>query len=346
MLDRLDFWASGHTAEPLRFAAAENAKQALDQLARTEDIRIAPGAKRLAIAGYHKDSVTVFDIDFEATHAAHDSEANAPALTLNSHFTIAHPSLKEPHGLDFIDAKTLVVGNRAGGVSILALPDGTPTNGRFEAHTARLLRRMNLSEKIHHPGSVCVASHPGETPVLLVANNYNQRITRHAVFDFGPLKVARHKIFIADQLDVPDGITVTPDKSVFAVSNHMTHEVLLWRNDESTKPDTPPFARLAGTIYPHGLRFTPDGEKLVVASAGTPTVSVYARPPGGWTDVETPDFVATVIGNDDFHRGHTNPAEGGPKGLDIDPTGQIVLITNEEVALQAFWLNDLLKPTR
>ncbi|MEM1377732.1 MAG: hypothetical protein AAGG69_10115, partial [Pseudomonadota bacterium] len=64
MLDTIDHWAPERVAKPLAIGTTNHTAHALGELARTEDVRVAPGGKRLAIAGYHKDRVTIFDIDF------------------------------------------------------------------------------------------------------------------------------------------------------------------------------------------------------------------------------------------------------------------------------------------
>ena len=43
-----------------------------------------------------------------------------------------------------------------------------------------------------------------------------------------------------------------------------------------------------------------------------------------------------------FQRGRTNDAEGGPKGVDIDNSGTILVVTCEEQPLAFFRVADLI----
>ena len=67
------------------------------------------------------------------------------------------------------------------------------------------------------------------------------------------------------------------DNEWIAISNHDAHVVLVYRWTPSLNEQSEPDAVLRGTIYPHGLQFTPDGRHLIVADAGRPYVNVYER---------------------------------------------------------------------
>ena len=89
--------------------------------------------------------------------------------------------------------------------------------------------------------------------------------------------------------------------------------------------------------YPHGLRFAAGDERLLVADAGAPHVHVFAasereagtaprilrRPSRSWTTRRS-------------SRGHHTPQEGGPKGIELDPRTNILLVTSEETPLSCF----------
>src|SRR5690606_6035906 len=92
-----------------------------------------------------------------------------------------------------------------------------------------------------------------------------------------------------------------------------------------------PDATLRGILYPHGLRFSPDGGLLFAADAGAPFVHVYRNDGAAWRGDLYPVASLRVIDDASYNRGRANPQEGGPKGLDLSPDGSVLVVTCEEV---------------
>ena len=72
------------------------------------------------------------------------------------------------------------------------------------------------------------------------------------------------------------------------------------------------------------------------ADAGNPAVLMFERPEWGWMGDITPASVFAPISEAVFRKGRHNPQEGGPKGIDIDPTGPVLAVTNEVQPLAFF----------
>jgi sugar lactone lactonase YvrE len=116
------------------------------------------------------------------------------------------------------------------------------------------------------------------------------------------------------------------------VSSHGTHDVKLYAVSNTLGPDSEPAGTLSGAGYPHGLQFSADDAFLLVADAGSQVVNVYQRG-AGWDGEHRPVHSVEVIDDVAFARGRRNIEEGGPKGLAIDRTGELVAITCEEQPL-------------
>jgi hypothetical protein len=96
-------------------------RDTLGALGRTEDVRLAPGGKRLVIACYALDRIAVADVVLDS------SQVRIERLEL-----LPSPALGEPHGVDFVDEETIVVAGRQGGLGVFRLPapDARPRHGR------------------------------------------------------------------------------------------------------------------------------------------------------------------------------------------------------------------------
>lgn len=315
------------------------AKVCFHTLARTEDLRLSPDNKWLAFANYHLNCVTLFSI---ALHSARPERS--ARFAIENFWQLSSPTFKELHGLDFLDGRTLVVGNRGGGIDLLNLPHNPPMGGVVHVTPAKTIKRAKKNTAIQNPGSVCAFRRPDGARQILAANNYGHFISSHLLRRVGPFRKLTNEILISGGLDIPDGLAISDDLKHIAVSNHLTHEVLVYRNERHDGGFEEPCARLQKTVYPHGLRFTNTGNRLVVASAGSPFVHVYkGEDDNTWCGVYRPEGSFRVLDEQTFKAGAVNPMEGGPKGVEITANDELLLVTNEHAPLLAFDLQAMLK---
>lgn len=308
---------------------------ALAELGRTEDVHLSPDNQRLAIAGHLSNRVLVLSIDV-------DWGGEAPQVRLHSPQPFTAREFSYPHGLFWSSDDTLLVANRQGGVPVFRIPpsavDATPCE-------LQPLLRLEAAHPglVETPGSVSVLPLLGGCLDVLVCNNYTHQVTQHLV-DLGgarPCAVTGSPL-LARGLEIPDGVAHSPDGRWIAVSNHNEHCVRLYDTSRPLGPDAEPVARLLGVDYPHGLRFAEHSRRVLVADAGAPFVHVFTCPDGGWQGEHWHDGRLQVLDEDTFLQGRSNPQEGGPKGLDIDLQGRLMVITNEMVPLAFFDLGPLL----
>ena len=320
--------------EPVPIVADPGSRRMLDALQRTEDVRFSPDGAWLAVAGFALRTLWL-------ARCAVRTVDGRPELHLSQAYEIECDAFHYPHGLDFLDPGTLVVANREGHVVLLRLPAAPAAGTRVQLAPWRVVRGA-WRARVSSPGSVAVARGWRGRPRLLVCNNYAHTITAHQLGPTPRYRPLWHSTLLTQGLDVPDGVAVAPTGGWVAISNHMTHSVRLY--------DTRlPFGRrrtaegaLQGLDYPHGLRFSADGRHLLVADAGAPDLLVFAAPDGQWSGVRNPVARWRVMDEATFQRGRYNPAEGGPKGLDIDPGMRLVVCTSEHQPLVAFSLEALL----
>jgi hypothetical protein len=312
----------------IEYHASRSVRERLASLGRAEDLRFSPNNSRLAVAGFIRDRIAVFDIDIRK--AGDDMQ-----VTLTGGVELSSPALSRPHGLDFIDDETLVVANRAGDVSMFRLPAGTADVQSCAVAPIQTLAAGGTN-LLNVPGSVSVVGGVGDLVEILICNNAGSDITRHRLDGDGGHGVRSSEVLLRKWLDVPDGVCVSRDRQWLAVSNHGSHCVLLYEYAAHLSPAADPDGMLRGILYPHGVRFTSDGHHVFVAAAGSPYLHVYAQNGDGWRGVRHPAASIRIMDESLFLRGHSSPAEGGPKGIDID-AGQNVLAVASECRPLAFF---------
>src|SRR5262245_2239299 len=89
----------------LDYAATANVRDFLGSIGRTEDVRFSPSNTRLAIAGFLRNKIAVFDISLHCSPSR---------ISLTGVAEISSTYLKHPHGLDFVDDEKILVANRDG----------------------------------------------------------------------------------------------------------------------------------------------------------------------------------------------------------------------------------------
>jgi hypothetical protein len=171
---------------------------------------------------------------------------------------------------------------------------------------------------------------------LLTVHNWANAITRYLLDENGT--IAGGEVVVGRWLDLPDGLTRSSDGRWLAVSNHNTHDVFVFES-AGLHSDADPVGVLRGSGYPHGLRFGLDDRLLLVADAGAPYVDVFERAGDSWATVSYPATTIRVMDDDTFARGHHDAREGGPKGLDVDPRTNVLVITAESAPVAFFDLD-------
>jgi hypothetical protein len=319
--------------QQLEFRASNAVRSMLAEIGRTEDVRFSPDNRLLVLAGFGLNHLLILRIAIERSEAG--------LLVIADDFMeLTSDGIGSAHGVDFLDDRTLAVANRDGLVTILEIPAGELAGRQSHIDPIQELSG-GMFCKLKSPGSIAARRDAGGRISLLVCNNYTHRVTQHVVDPARGYRIRRNRVLLERSLDIPDGIAVSYDERWIAVSNHNTHEVLLFDADALLGPWTEPAGVLADVEYPHGLRFTPDDRHLLVADAGAPLIHVYERG-DGWTGTRDPFRSVTVLDDETFMRGRSNPQEGGPKGLDIDRSGKVVAMTCEEQPLAFFALDEMI----
>jgi hypothetical protein len=311
--------SSGTLRAEIVFEAPGAVREAIVALGRTEDVRFAPGGRRLAIACYARQQIAVAEV--EITRAD-----GRPRVVVTALDALSSAALHEPHGLDWADDETLVVGNRGGTIAVFRLAD--------VGGSTRLQPLGGLGEDgptvLEAPGSVAVRPLGTGGAEVLVCNNWANTVTRHVLDADGRLTPG--EVVARKWLALPDGLALGREGRWLAVSNHDAQTVLVY--DYATlAPDADPVAVLRGVRYPHGLRFDDGDRRLVVADAGAPEIHVFVAPAGDWSGVAYPTATLRVMDDETFARGHHNPQEGGPKGIDLHPGTGVLVATTEHVPL-------------
>jgi DNA-binding beta-propeller fold protein YncE len=319
---------------------------ALAGLGRTEDLQFSPDNRRLAIAGFGRHRVFLVDLDLDHDLGVRGGPVSVTvSVAVTGLVELGSPSLCEPHGLCFLDDRTLVVANRGGEAPIFSLPPPVCGLRQLEVEPVATIC-AGVADGVATPGSVeAWPLAPGLYEVV-ICNNYANNVSRHLVDDRDRCRVLGSEVLLAAGLDVPDGVSVSSDRRWLAVSNHNTHSVLVFRCSPDLAPSAQAHGKLRGVTYPHGLRFTKDGRHLVVADAGAPYVHVFAAPGGDWRGDHDPISTLEVMDAETFQRGRYNPQEGGPKGLDIDRTSRVVAVTSEHQPLALFDAREVLTAAR
>jgi hypothetical protein len=301
---------------------------ALTRLGRTEDVRFSPSGRRLAIAGFELNTLYIIDLEVANVEAE-------LCVTLTGLTEVTSGCLHEPHGVCFLDDDTLAVANRHAEVPILRLPQAVPGLRRIDVEPVQTLRADDV-HGLKSPGSVLASRLAPDVYELLVCNNYADNVSRHVVDGRDDYRVLSSEVLVRGAIDLPDGVALSEDRSWLAISNHNTHSILLYRYTASLGSDTPPDGVLENINYPHGLCFTADGAHVVVADAGTPYVHVFARGGDDWRGARQPIATSRIMDDESFLRGRYNHQEGGPKGLDLDPTMRVIVVSSWFLPLAFF----------
>ena len=326
---------AGTPAPEIQYTSPRSVSHAVSSLGRTEDVCFSPSNRRLAVAALARNRIGVFDIAIAPSRGG-------TQIALTGGVELSSPALQQPHGVDFIDDDTLIVTSRGSGVAIFELPSGAS-----DVRSHELLPMASWpadgTTVFNVPGSVSVVRADEGMCELLICNNGSNSVTRHRL-DRDAGAVIRHSaVLLQRYLDIPDGVSMSPDRRWIAVSNHNTHSVLLYENSSALSAATEPDGILRCVYYPHGLAFSADGRYLFVADAGAPCVHIYAQDAHEWRGVRQPVATVRTMNEAAFRRGRHSAAQGGPKGLDMDAGSNVMVLSSEFQPLAFFDVPTLLR---
>ena len=310
-------------------------EKALKNIGRTEDIKFSPDNNKLAIAGFHKNKILVIDIVIEES-------AGTKLVILTDCLTLTSSGLNAPHGLCFFDNNTIGVANRYGEVMIFKLSE-LDINERVCKTSPIQTLGSNHKHRIKTPGSLIATKIGLDLYELLVCNNYSHKVTRHILDAREDYRSLKNEILLSKELNVPDGIATNKSNLWIAISNHNTHNALLFKNDLSIGPQSEPSGKLNNVKYPHGICFTNDDKFILLADAGTTDVHIYAKNGADWDGNHDPIVSISVMDNTTYVRGSYNPQEGGPKGIDVTADMKIFVTTCHQQTLAFFDLEKILE---
>jgi glycosyltransferase involved in cell wall biosynthesis len=317
----------------VHFSTSDEVGRALQKLGRTEDVKVSPDGRRIAIAGFNSDKILLVEIEQRGS-------GNRVKLFLKDVVEIFSKGLAYPHGLCFIGDSLLAVANREGCAPLIRLPACGLGSYSLDAPTVEVV----LDERwLHSPGSVCSYATGPEQHELLICCNFANYVTRHTLDTGHGINVTANSLLLAGGLDLPDGVAASRDGRWIAVSNHNDQTVWLYDHAASLDTHSEPVGILRGIAYPHGLLFTADQRFIVVADAGAPFLRIYARPGRDWHGELEPVISLRVMSDELFARGNHNPMEGGVKGVDLIAGTNIVVATAEHMTLEFFDLDKLFR---
>jgi hypothetical protein len=313
--------------------APPRVRDALKRIGRTEDVSFSPNNRRMALACFGRNTLAIVDVAINGT-------SGRPQVAITSVEEYSSPDLMEPHGVDFLDDDTIIVGNRAGKAVAFRLPSNGSAGKDADVMPISALPGVEF-ELLNKPGSILIVRAPGRSPEVLICNNRRSSVTRHTVED-DPLRVVSNDLLLRRLLDHPDSVAVTEDNRWIAISNHHSHVVMLYQRTPSLSDDSDPQCILRGTLYPHGLQFSADGRHLFVADAGRPHVHIYARDGEAWRGVQYPKASMRVMSDDIFENG-LDPEGRGAKGVAIDEDGDVLAVTFENQPMAFFDIGAMLE---
>ncbi len=311
------------------FDAPDLVLAALTEIGRTEDVAVSADGSRLALAAFSRNNVYVFSLDIVRCYD------KAPDIRLTGYVVLSSDKFSQPHGCAFLDNDHLLVCNRGGDVVIVQVPEPAAA-GRDVRVDPRLVvsGRGYLNAVVKTPGSVAAYGIGDDRYRALVCSDQWHFITSHVITLGESAGIVNEGIRIEKTLQIPDGISLSPDHQWIAVSNHVQGQVGLFRNTPELDRHTTPDSILEGSVCPHGLSFDADGN-LYVADAASPYVHRYEKPPGGWEARHLPSHAFRLLDDATFYKGRYAAREGGMKGIHVEQ-GTNVLVTTHKLGTLDF----------
>jgi len=311
------------------YQAPVEVQNVIAELGRTEDIKFSPDNTRLGVVSFQTNKIYLFKVDI-------DTSTTVPGIILSGCAVISSRNLRQPHGIAFLDETHLIVCNRSGGVNIFMLPPAKP--GVFDYNlrpVGSISGKGMLFAKVKTPGSVACYRTANDRYRVLVCNNYWNFISSHTIDIGRSVRIRNEGVLAEKAIKVPDGICIDNDSSHIAISNHADGNILVYRNTPALNRKTPPTAVLSGVVCPHGIRFSHDRNRLLVADAASQYLHIYEKNDDRWKDATRPSRSVRLVDEESFRCRHDR-TEGGIKGIDID-TNNRILATSRRYDVIAFY---------
>jgi len=236
----------------IAYEASSEIRDVISRIGRTEDIKLSPDNKRLAIVDYLDHKVFLFSIRIERT-------SGTPRIAIFDYSIISSVSLRNPHGVAFLDNDHIIVCNRDADVGVFRIP---PAGKEYLERNVKPLKTINgkgmLLANVKSPGSVDCYEIADNCYRVLVCNNKWHMVTSHIINIGNSIRIRNKGVLIENSLKIPDGISFSVDHDRIAISNHVNGEVLIYKNTPELNRKTLPTAILRGIVCPHGVRFAPD----------------------------------------------------------------------------------------
>lgn len=300
---------------------------------RTEDVKFSPSGRRLAVAATD-GCIVLYAVDTEAR-----------PVRLVSEVELRSAALLVPHGVDFLSEDVLVVANRNGKLAFFRVPPPERWHGSCQVEpllevTSRLFGATGVTRKLRErdlycgPGSVRLLD-----GILYVCCNYRNTVSTFSCRLDGDAVTVEEGVVIAHEgLEVIDGIALSDDGDLMALSDHDHHRVVVYRrlaHSSRQRPEYAPACSLTDVDlhYAHGLRFDRDATSLYVADAGGRFLHVFSDSAGWRTDAGASTVKTRGVDEDAFARSQEvvplehRMLEGGLKGIDIAPDGKTIVVT-------------------
>ena len=330
----------------LDYEATPAIQNSINSMGRTEDIVFSPDERFFAIAEFLDNRIRIFETSIKG-------EGTEQIIKITKILTITSPNIRLPHGITFLDSDHIVIANRRGDANLFQRPTESAEIAEVELTPLVTFQGRRLLGKIWTPGSVASYKLSEKKYRVFVCNNYSHSILSFVVDLSKKVRVKNNGILIKAGINIPDGISISPNKKWVAISNHGTNEVLIYRltptlNWLSAHLGTilnrfsSPVGRLTGVSYPHGLRFSADGTKIFVADAGEPFLNVYQSSNQDWNGHFEPTKRIKILDDETFGKEKNNPMEGGIKGLSFANGHQLLATTTQHQVLSFYSVNELL----
>lgn len=322
---------------------------------RSEDVRFSPSGRRLALVATD-GCLLLFSVDIDAR-----------PVRVEGQVEFRSRALLVPHGVEFLSEDVVVVANRNGNLVFFRIPDAADWTDKcviepIHEVMSPLFGRTGVTRKLRQrdlfcgPGSVRLVG-----DVLFVTCNYMNTVSTFGCrLDAEGLRVQEGVVVAHEGLSVVDGVAVSLDGHWMALSDHDHHRLAVFRRTgfgrgSEAEDRLRPSYVLACSLtdfdmhFPHGLRFSHDNNVLYAVDAGGRFIQVFETADQWQTDLRHSTLKTLGVDLDAFNKSRQDVPqahqilEGGGKGLDIDPSGRVMVVTCRNQSLRFFELEEEVK---